>query len=330
MGSLKFGVNLLPYGVPYSRLLEATLKAEELGFDSVWLPDHLQRNSLDVLECWSALSALAAQTTKIRLGTSVTCALFRHPSLLAKMGATLDQVSHGRLELGLGAGYDGTEFSAYGIPFPPLAARTNVLRETVKIVKALWTNSAGVNHDGQFFRIHSATCQPEPLQKPHPPIWVAGRSRGLLELAATEADGLNVVPYSGVAERRRISSIEDLAALISELDALCQKEGRMPAEVSKLVYTGDGGVILADNQESFDSKVERYAKLAAIPPDRLRERLRTLSILYGSPQQVASELLELKEAGFDHVLLQFHGWPSGTYDEMEAFADKVVTTVRYS
>jgi len=104
----------------------------------------------------------------------------------------------------------------------------------------------------------------------------------------------------------------------------------MSAEVSKLVYTGDGGVILADNQESFDSKVERYAKLAAIPPDRLRERLRTLSILYGSPQQVASELLKLKEAGFDHVLLQFHGWPSGTYEEMEAFADKVVTTVRYS
>lgn len=312
----------------YKRLLEAVQRAEDLGFDSVWLADHMQRSSLDVFECWTAVAALATETKKIRIGTSVTCASFRNPALLAKMAATVDQISGGRLELGLGAGYDESEFSSYGIPFPSLKARTGILEESVEIVRTLWTSKSAASFQGAVFRVSNALCEPKPVQKPYPPIWVAGRSSTVLAVAARLADGVNMVPYSGVMEKRKLSTMNELAGKMKELDAKCATYERRPNTVQRLLYGGDGGILVADGEEELEKKIAVYARLTGIDPGELKNRLTNLSLLYGRSDQIAARIEDAAAAGFDYFLLQFHGWQQGVFDEMEAFASRVLPQLR--
>ncbi|MBI4257549.1 MAG: LLM class flavin-dependent oxidoreductase [Thaumarchaeota archaeon] len=328
MKRLRFGVNLLPYGVTYTRLLDAVLRAEQLGFESVWLSDHMQRANLDVFECWTAIAALAAETKRIRIGTSVTCASFRNPALLAKMGATVDHVSGGRLELGLGAGYDETEFSAYGIPFPSLQVRIKILEESIQVIKTLWTARTSASFDGEIFKVSNVLCQPKPVQKPHPPIWVAGRSSRVLDVAARLATGVNMVPYSGVMEKRKLSTIDELAGKISELQSKCETYKRNPSEVDRLLYSGDGGIIIADDEEALSKKIKYFAELSDANPDELKARLSELSVLHGRPDQIASRIQQAASAGFNYILLQFYGWQQGVFDQMEDFARRVVTRLQ--
>lgn len=212
----------------YRDMVAISQTAEKYGFDSVWLCDHFltisaddyakdagiaaeagerdgdaRPRSLPLLECWTALAALARDTTRLRLGTSVLCNSYRHPSVLAKMAATLDVISEGRLDLGLGAGWFEREFDAYGIPFPPVRDRVSALDESLQVIRAVWTEPNPV-YAGRFYTLDGAVCDPPPVQRPHPPLWIGGEGDRVARIAAKSAQGLNVRWWSPrqVTQRR--------------------------------------------------------------------------------------------------------------------------------
>ena len=174
MGKLKFGVFLPFYAFQtkdkgsFSHIRDIVLECERLGYHSVWLDDHLMYDYWSILESWTTLSALLALTSRIRLGTMVSCSAHRNPALLAKMAATFDVLSNGRLEFGIGAGIQEAEHTAYGFDYPKPSVRINRLVESLEVIEQLWTQDKA-NFEGKYYSLKDAVCQPKPLQKPHPP-----------------------------------------------------------------------------------------------------------------------------------------------------------------
>ena len=195
MGKLKFGVFLPFYAFQaktpneqFETLKTIVLECERLGYDSVWLDDHLMYNNWSILESWTTLSALSSLTSKIRLGTMVSCNQHRNPALLAKTAATLDVLSNGRLEFGIGAGVQEAEHMAYGFGFPKLSVRVERLGEALEVIKRLWTQEK-TTYQGKHYSLKDAVCEPKPLQKPHPPITVGGsEEKNTLKVTAKYAD----------------------------------------------------------------------------------------------------------------------------------------------
>ena len=234
----------------YDGMRQVARTAEALGFDSVWLCDHFltlapssyardagirpawpgpegggdARTSMPLLECWTALSALSRDTHQLRLGTSVLCNSYRHPSVVAKMAATLDVISGGRVDLGLGAGWFEQEYRAYGIPFPPIGTRIAQLAEAIEVIRRMWSDDAPT-YRGTHYAIDGAVCDPRPVQRPHPPIWVGGEGERVHRVAARAADGLNV----------RWWSPERIVARGPFLEAACRAAGRDPATLARSV-----------------------------------------------------------------------------------------------
>jgi F420-dependent oxidoreductase-like protein len=169
--------------------------AEELGLDSVWVYDHVHNVPVPahetVFECWTTIAALAASTSTIRLGQMVSCAGYRNPALVAKITSSIDVISGGRLDWGIGAGWYDQEYRAYGYDFPSAADRIRILRETVEIVKLMWAEP-DATYEGRHFSVDGAQCDPKPLQSPHPPIWIGGGGEQLtLRVVARFADCSN-------------------------------------------------------------------------------------------------------------------------------------------
>jgi F420-dependent oxidoreductase-like protein len=194
LGETKFGVFLPFYafqkvnGPYFDMLREVVVECEKCGYHSVWLDDHLMYNSSSILESWITLSVLSSITKRIRLGIMASCNSFRNPALLAKMAATLDVISKGRLELAIGAGAQESEHIAYGIPFPNAKERIARLNEAVEIMKKMWTDEK-TSYSGNYYRVKEAICIPKPLQKPYPPITIAGGGEKLtLKVTAKHAD----------------------------------------------------------------------------------------------------------------------------------------------
>ncbi len=172
MVNLEFGVKTGQGGYSYEDLTKVWLASDDLGYNSAWLYDHfhaLGNPNAPCLEAWTTLSALAAITKRVKLGTMATCTSYRHPSLLAKMSATVDIVSHGRLILGIGAGWYEDEYRAYGYEFPDQRMRVRQLREALIIITKLWTEDRPT-YKGKFYSIHNAVCLPKPIQTPRPKI----------------------------------------------------------------------------------------------------------------------------------------------------------------
>ena len=179
----------------FEKLTKIAADCERLGYDSIWAYDHLApywTRRHQVYECWTLLAAIAQRTSEIKLGSLVTNVNFRNPALLAKITSSLDNVSNGRLILGLGTGDSKSrnEFLAYGYIFGDTDERVERLRETVLILKAMWTNDQA-SFEGKYNRILNAVNYPKPLQKPHPPIWIGGKHRKILDIVAEMADGWN-------------------------------------------------------------------------------------------------------------------------------------------
>jgi len=198
--TLRFGVSLLRANP--ARWLDIAVEAERLGFESVWISDHLVlptvldsaehprrkiliKPTTPTFDVMVHLAALAARTSRIRLGTYVYQLALRHPFVAARAVTTLDVVSSGRVELGVGAGYVSTEWAATGLEF---ATRGALLDECIAVCRRLWTESA-VRHDGRFYRFPAVEFEPKPVQRPHPPIHVGGESRTALRRAAAIGDG---------------------------------------------------------------------------------------------------------------------------------------------
>jgi probable F420-dependent oxidoreductase len=195
MPSIKFGL-FLPTG-DFAQARDAALWADEHGFYSVSINDHFfspfGSGKVPQLECFSTLSAIAAITKNVRLVPTVTAMSFRSPPMLAKITSTLDQISNGRLILGLGSGWQKSEYDAHGYPYPSNLERLDQLSDGVKLIKAMWTQDEPT-YRGRYFSIEKAYNHPRPVQKPHPPIMIGGSGKKVLQITAAEAQLANLIP----------------------------------------------------------------------------------------------------------------------------------------
>ena len=238
--ALRFGIKVAQMGGSYAQMREAWLEADRLGFDTGWLHDHLL-NQNDVArpeeEGWTVLTALFAQSTRIRGGLMVTANTFRHPGVLAKIATSVDIVSNGRLELGLGAGWFEEEHRQYGLALPPVGERMRRLEEACQIVKALWTESRATV-EGTFYQVRDAIHEPKPVQRPHPPLLIGTKGEKVgVRLVARYADAWNMA--NGTPDEFRTK-----CALIDES---CRAIGRDPKRVERsiqfLPQAMDGDVV---------------------------------------------------------------------------------------
>jgi probable F420-dependent oxidoreductase len=177
-------------------------RAEAGGFDAVAIEDHFFMRGIGQpaqeprLECFTALAAVAMATRRVKLSQLVACNSFRHPAMTAKIAVTIDHISGGRLELGLGAGWFREEYNALSIPYPAPAVRLEQLAEAVRIIKKLWSEPV-TNFEGKHYRLQGVYAEPKPVQKPRPKIMLGGSGPAILRLAAEEADILNMIPPTG-------------------------------------------------------------------------------------------------------------------------------------
>ncbi|MFN8526394.1 MAG: TIGR03560 family F420-dependent LLM class oxidoreductase [Chloroflexota bacterium] len=226
---------------------------EQLGFDSIWDCDHYTQPSRPqgpYFEGWSLLAGLAARTTRIRIGCLVTCNTFRHPALVAKMAVTVDHISNGRLELGLGAGWYVPEHTAYGIPFPEPPQLVGMFSEAVEVIDTLLRNEI-VTYSGSHYQLQDAVFRPGPLQKPRPPFTIGGHRPRMLRIVAQYADAWN--SFGTVQEIRERNAI---------LDEQCAAVGRDPAEIYRGLY-GWASMMQSDpfnSPAAFEDMVEAYSE----------------------------------------------------------------------
>ena len=223
---LRFGI-CTDQNLPFETLVERWQYFERLGFDSVWDCDHFNQPSRPdgpYFESWTLLAALAARTTRIRVGVLVSSNTFRHPALLAQQAVTLDHISNGRLELGLGAGWFVTEHERFGLPFPPPGERVDRFREAVEIVDSLLRHEA-TTFEGRYYRLTEASVRPAPLQKPRPPLTLGAHRPRMLRICAEHADSWN--SFGTVEEMRERNEL---------LDQACAAVGREPREIRRSFY----------------------------------------------------------------------------------------------
>ena len=277
-------------GADYQTLRNVTLAAEELGFDAFFRSDHyLKMGDVSGLpgptDAWATLAALAVETTRIRLGTLMTAATFRLPGPLAITVAQVDQMSGGRVEFGLGAGWYEAEHAAYGIPFPPLGERFDALEEQLAIITGLWGTADGerFSFDGAYYRVSDSPALPKPAQRPRPPVILGGGGpRRTPRLAARFADEFNV-PFASVA---------DSAAGFARVREACEASGRYPASMT---YSVAQTVCCGKDEAEF----RRRAAAIGREPAEAREHG-----VGGTPGEVAAKIAEFAEIGAERVYLQ--------------------------
>ncbi len=227
-------------------MLAVWQEVERLGFDTAWVFDHFLPIFSDpsgpCMEGWTALSALAMATERIRLGVMVTGNTYRHPAVLAKTAATVDIISHGRLIFGIGGGWFEREHAAFGISFPGIGERLERLEESLTLIKQLWTQDT-TSYTGRYYQLHKAPFLPKPVQTPHPPILVgASGERVALGIVARHADMWNSFGPPALFRHK-----------IARLDEHCQRIGRDPDTIEKSVLVT--GMFTPDQARQ---KVEDY------------------------------------------------------------------------
>jgi F420-dependent oxidoreductase-like protein len=279
--------------VTWPQWLALAQACEETGIPALFRSDHYmsvdprhpERSSLDA---WATLTALAAATSTLRLGTMVSPALFRHPSNLAKVVATADHVSGGRMELGLGAGWNEREHEAYGFPFPSLGERMDVLEEQLTIVHGAWTESP-FSFVGAHYGVRDLDAQPRPVQTPHPPLIMGGAAGPRsAALAARFADEYNIayVTVDAIAERR------------ARIAAACERAGRAPIPLSVMT-----GVIVGSDAGEVRDRAHRISQIRGDDPDRLLSGSPSPWVV-GTVPQATEQLIALRDAGVSRVMCQ--------------------------
>lgn len=316
-------------------VVDAAVEAERLGYDSIWVADHLiHGHDGGILEGWTTLCVIAGRTQRLRLGTIHMAQALRPPSLGAKITATLDALSGGRLILFYDWGGEA-EARAYGLPYPPEAERVDRLDEGLQLIKALWQADEPLSFAGRYYTTQDAICRPQPRQRPHPPIWIGeARSDEWLDMVCRHADGWNTTPASPAR----------LAEKLDRLRAACERAGRDPAslEISLEIQ-----VLIAPTEAAARAQARHIAaaRPADAPPptpsrparrpggrgEALQAYLaaddpRPLSAvapdwLVGSPEAVVEQVQAFVRLGVTHFMLWFLDFPS--LDGMRLFAEQV-------
>ncbi|MGQ9641961.1 MAG: LLM class flavin-dependent oxidoreductase [Candidatus Bathycorpusculaceae bacterium] len=318
-------------------ILSAAREAEKLGFDSVWVYDHLFMSRANPYpECWTLLSALAIETQRVKIGPLVLNNLLRQPSLVAKMGTTLDQLSRGRFELGIGAGWYQEECELYGIVFPPFTERMRRLAESVEIILKLWKSMGKpVSFQGKYYKLKDAICLPPPYRKPHPPIFLGGKSTDTLRIVAKHALGLNVDQDWGIG-------LAEIKKILDVLNYLCHQEGTDPKRVSKSMcvrlFTGfeedniKKQLIEWSKEITFGQSLTR--KLMRETLHVVRSILHVESLKYvpptsqiiGSPKDCISQLLEYYELGVNSFYIKLYDFTD--FDLLSLVANDIIRPLK--
>jgi F420-dependent oxidoreductase-like protein len=311
-GQLRFGIHAGQHHSTYSDYLDLWKTAEDLGLDWASVFDHFLPIQGDVegpcLEGLTLLAALAAHTSTIRCGILVVGNTYRNPALLANIATTIDHVSDGRLELGLGAGWYEMEHEQYGIPFHTTGRRIRMAGETAQILRSLWTEHR-TTYEGRYYQIEDALCEPKPVQQPHIPLWIGGAGEQLtLRVAAESADGWNTF----------FLPIDQYRHKLDVLAGHCRQVGRDPGDIRKSLAMP---AVIRESASEVDEGVERMAQMRGVPADQLRN-----AGLFGTPEQCVEQLLPYIEAGVGDFLVQAR--QPVDHSTLELLATKVAPMLR--
>lgn len=306
------GVDL---GEHWPTMLGVARAIEALGFESLWVYDHFhtvpEPTQEVTYEAWALMASLAAATETVRLGQMCTCNTYRPPSYLAKLAASIDVISGGRLEMGIGAGWYQHEHDGYGYPFLPPGGRLEMLREGVEIMRAMWTEEQ-VTYQGKHYHLDGAISSPKPLQEPHIPVWVAGGGEKVtLEIAARHASYTNF----GV-------TLDEFAHKSEVLRSHCERVG---SDYSGIVRSSNFNVLCAETEDEVEEKrdwlrghLSRY-----VTPDRVDRQVSLYDQMSGTPEQIVGRLRMWGDKGLGYAIVYM---PDTAYDRsgLELFAREVI------
>ncbi|MEW6300248.1 MAG: LLM class flavin-dependent oxidoreductase [Thermodesulfobacteriota bacterium] len=307
MNDIKFSL-FLPTG-DFAKARAAAEWADTHGFYAVSINDHffspLGPPHTPQLECFATLSAIAAVTKNVRLAPAVTAMSFRPPPMLAKMASTLDHLSNGRLVLGVGAGWQRSEYEAHGYPYPPNAERLDQLGDAIKLIKAMWTQDEPT-YRGRHFSIEKAYNYPRPVQKPHPPIMVGGSGKKLLQIAAAEAQIVNLIPpivngkdFVQDPEAAVRFDKAELKRRINMLHGFVAAAGRAPGSVE---VSGIAMVNVSRSKSEADAAVRAVGSAMGFPSEDATRNAPVL--LIGTPEEVRRELRSrVEEFGMTYYIV---------------------------
>jgi alkanesulfonate monooxygenase SsuD/methylene tetrahydromethanopterin reductase-like flavin-dependent oxidoreductase (luciferase family) len=282
-------------------LQEARL-ADEQGFDSVWTGDHLlsiggNQRADRPLDTWTLMTAIGASTSRVRLAFAMLNPSFRNPALLAKMLATLDQITHGRVICALGAGWYQQEYAAYDIPFvEDHDERIEQAREVVQLLVRLWTSPAPklTTFEGRYVRVHDLPFSPAPFQQPHPPVWIGGNSAATQKLVKEAADGWVLLTAGGVRE------------------VVAQAKAAPDWPTRELVIVGGANVFAADTHEAAESAARAAFEAGQVAFVPNLEALMQNGFI-GTRDQITQRFAELADWGINYVRLTFSDIAQQTY-----------------
>ncbi|NQV05839.1 LLM class F420-dependent oxidoreductase [bacterium] len=309
----------IPVDQQWDTMLSVTRRIESLGYESAWVYDHFhpvpKPTQEPVYEAWTLMAALAATTDTVRLGQMCTCNGYRNPAHLAKIASSIDAISGGRVEMGIGAGWYDHEYDGYGYPFPKPSVRIGELREAVEIMQRLWTEDV-VDFAGEHYTLQGALCQPKPVQDPHIPIWVAGGGEQLtLNVAARFADYTNF-GYD----------LEQFTHKSEVLKGHCEAVGRDFGDITR---TTNYNVVIGADEAAVAERTAAYKALFSpiVGEDKIDDMFDNNHVkgggVVGTPEQIVERMQEWKAAGCDFGVLYF--WDAA-FDttSLELFATEVM------
>jgi F420-dependent oxidoreductase-like protein len=291
-----------------------TITADNFGFDSIYAYDHLvpffkDEIEKNIFECFTLLSATATLTKKIKIGQIVTCNSYRNPALLAKMVSTLDVISNGRMELGIGAGWYEKEYFAYGYDLLSHRERIKQLEESLSIIKEMWTKR-NASFEGHYYKIKDAICNPKPIQKPHPVIMVGGSGeKYLLKVVAKHANRYNLFFGTTKQMKRKITILKDH----------CNNIGRDHKEIQSSVVLP---CIITESEEDINQIVAKYKRKDNTVKQFLDHHVGGVTI--GTPEKIIRGLNEYIELGVSHFVIHFKGLNNSV---LELFKSQIINKI---
>lgn len=311
---IRFGFQSGQQNVTWERMRDAWRKFDDWGYDSLWAFDHFYPiftpdPAGPCMENWTLLGALSQQTRRARIGALVNGNTYRNPCLAAKMAATLDHLSGGRLNFGIGAGWNELEHRNFGIDFKTLGGRLDALEESCQIIKGMFTQER-TTFAGRHYTITDAVCNPKPLQKPHIPFMIGGRGeKRLLKIVARHADMWNTMHASPSQMKRLIEVIERHGDTV----------GRDTDEIEKTIMMPLCYKASEDRERLICGGV---ASTAGITPEQARDR-----IMIGTKDECLDKIAQYQKAGVTHFIFSLR-WPILVEDEFQRFAEEVIPAAR--
>jgi F420-dependent oxidoreductase-like protein len=297
----------------YETMSRCAREAEKAGYDALWLYDHFHSvptpQTEATFECWSSMAALARDTSSIKLGQMVTRNSYRPPALLAKMSSCIDVLSHGRLIVGVGAGWYQHEYEAYGYHFGDVPERLRMLRDAIQVLKAMWTQERA-EFEGRYYQVRGAINEPKPVQRPHPPLWIGGSGEKVtLKLVVQFGDACNLG-----------GDLETLRHKLNVLRGHCENVGR---DYETIVKSHTINVVVGSDKAEADRIVTETARRMGEDPEAVRSQF---GAFIGQPEQVAVAIQEVVDLGFEYIIVYQPNMAE--LGVIQRFAEQVIPLVR--